>query len=228
MLRSIFAQIFPPRCLVCGDQVVDPIFGVCSGCASRIRPLPRPVCMVCGNPTGTEGICLGCQAAPPPYDRLMSAAFFDGPLKEMIHAFKYADATYYKKYLARVIYDVVKNEARQCDLITFVPLHWSRLMTRGYNQSALLARELSRLTGIPVGYGMLKKTKGTPPQVGLTRHQRKANIAGTFQARGVSGKAVLVVDDVVTTGQTALEVSRTLKKAGAEYILFASAGRSLS
>jgi ComF family protein len=184
--------------------------------------------MVCGNPTGTEGICLGCQAAPPPYDRLMSAAFFDGPLKEMIHAFKYADATYYKKYLARVIYDVVKNEARQCDLITFVPLHWSRLMTRGYNQSALLARELSRLTGIPVGYGMLKKTKGTPPQVGLTRHQRKANIAGTFQARGVSGKAVLVVDDVVTTGQTALEVSRTLKKAGAEYILFASAGRSLS
>jgi len=155
----------------------------------------------------------------------MSAVHFDGPVKDMIHAFKYADATFYKKFLTRVLYDTVKDEMEHCDLITFVPLHWSRMIARGYNQAALIARELSRLTRIPVCYGVLKKTRGTPTQVGLSRHQRKRNLSGAFHAQGVSGKAVLVVDDVITTGHTALEVSRTLKKAGADYVLFASVGR---
>ena len=225
MLRSIFAHIFPARCLVCGDHAVSSTLGVCSRCCSRIRPVPRPVCTVCGKPSGIEDICIGCQTDPPPYDRLMSAALFEGPLKEMIHAFKYADATYYKKFLTRLLYDLVQEELARCDLITFVPLHWSRMMARGYNQAALMAADLSRLTRIPVGYGVLMKTRATPTQVGLSRHQRKMNLSGTFQAQGVSGKAVLVIDDVITTGHTALEVSRALKKAGADHVLFASVGR---
>lgn len=155
----------------------------------------------------------------------MSAALFDGPLKDMIHAFKYADATYFKRYLARMLYDTVRDELGRCDLVTFVPLHWSRMMTRGYNQAALMARELSRLARIPVGYGVLKKTRGTPTQVGLSRREREKNLSRAFLARGVAGKAVLVVDDVITTGHTAREVSRALKKAGACHVVFASAGR---
>lgn len=225
MFRTIFSHIFPPRCLLCGDHALSCTLGVCSRCISRIRPVPPPVCTVCGNPSGTEGICIGCQTDPPPYDRLMSAALFEGPLKDMIHAFKYADATYYKKYLTRILYDLVQDELAHCDLITFVPLHWSRMMARGYNQAALLAQGLSRLTRIPVGYGVLKKTRATPTQVGLSRDQRKKNLSGTFRAQSVSGKAVLVIDDVITTGHTALEVSRALKKAGSHHVVFASVGR---
>ena len=168
---------------------------------------------------------MGCQADPPPYDRLMSAAHFDGPLKDMIHAFKYADATYYKKFLTRVLYETVQEELEHCDLITFVPLHWSRMISRGYNQAALMARELSRMSGLPVCHGVLRKTRGTPTQVGLSMHERKKNLSGAFHARGVAGKSVLVVDDVITTGQTAREVSRALKKAGAGHVVFASVGR---
>ena len=99
------------------------------------------------------------------------------------------------------------------------------MVARGYNQAALMAQGLSRMSRIPLRYGVLRKTSATPTQVGLSRSQRKRNLSDTFQARGVAGRAVLVVDDVVTTGHTALEVSRALKKAGARRVLFASAGR---
>ena len=170
-------------------------------------------------------MCLRCLTEPPPFDRMMSAFIFEGPIKDIIHSFKYADATYYKKYLAQVLFDMIKDEGRPCDVVTFVPLHWTRMISRGYNQAALIARELAGLLGLTVSYSALKKTRGTPPQVGLRKQERKMNIRGAFRASGVQDKAVLVVDDVVTTGQTAREVSKALKKTGASYVLFASVGR---
>jgi len=228
MLRRFCSQVFPSRCLVCGGHAVEHTLGVCTRCASHISAIPKPVCQVCGNPVGTEGVCLRCQTEPPPFDKLMSAAVFSGPIKDIIHSFKYGGATYYKKYLSRVLYDLVKDEVHRCDVISFVPLHWTRMMVRGYNQAALMARELSHLTRVPVGYGILKKTRGTAPQVGLSRPQRRKNVSGAFHAQGVSTRSVLVVDDVITTGHTAIEVSRALKNAGAEYVLFVSVGRMVA
>jgi ComF family protein len=170
-------------------------------------------------------VCLRCLTAPPPFDRMMSACIFEGPIKDIIHSFKYADATYYKKYLAQVLFEMIEAEGRSCDMVTFVPLHWTRMVSRGYNQAALIARELAGLLGLPVSYSALKKTRGTPPQVGLRKQERTRNVRGAFLASGVQDKAVLVVDDVVTTGQTAREVSKALKKTGARYVLFASVGR---
>ena len=225
MLRSIYSHLFPPRCLVCGAYSIDIRLGVCAGCVSRIRPIPRPVCDVCGDPAGSEGVCLRCLTSPPPFDRMMSAFIFEGPIKDIIHTFKYADATYYKKYLAQVMFDMLKEQDQLCDVVTFVPLHWTRMISRGYNQAALIARELAGMLGLTVSYSALRKTRGTPPQVGLRKQERTTNIRGAFLASGVQGKAVLVVDDVVTTGQTAREVSKALKKTGASYVLFASVGR---
>jgi ComF family protein len=225
MPKSVFSHLFPPRCLVCGAYSIDIRLGVCAQCVSRIRPIPGPVCTICGDPTGTEGVCLRCLTAPPPFDRMMSAFIFEGPIKDIIHSFKYADATYYKKYLAQVLFEMIKAQGQPCDVVTFVPLHWTRMISRGYNQAALIATELAGLLGLRVSYSALKKTRGTPPQVGLRRQERKMNIRGAFLASGVQDKAVLVVDDVVTTGQTAREVSKALKKTGASYVLFASVGR---
>jgi len=225
MYPPCISWLFPPRCVVCGESSDGGICGVGTCCASRITPVPGYSCEVCGRSVGTRGMCGACMEARPPFDRVIAAAVFAEPLSGMIHAFKYADATYYKRFLARLLYDLVRDELAQCDMITFVPLHWSRMVARGYNQAALMAQGLSRMSRIPLRYGVLRKTRATPTQVGLSRSQRKRNLSDTFQARGVAGRAVLVVDDVVTTGHTALEVSRALKKAGARRVLFASAGR---
>jgi len=171
---------------------------------------------------------LRCVSDPPPFDRMMSAYLFEGPVKDIIHSFKYADATYHKKYLARALFDIIKEEGLSCDLVTFVPLHWARMISRGYNQAALIAGELAGMLGIRLSYDALKKTRVTLPQVGLRKHERKKNIRGAFIASGVQDKAVMVVDDVVTTGQTAREVSSALKKSGASYVLFLSVGRIIS
>lgn len=228
MHARILSYILPPRCLVCGKNADALLSGVCGGCSDRIRPVPRPVCAVCGDPSGTEGVCLRCQADPPPYDVLRSAYIFAGPLKDIVHAFKYADATYYKRFLAQALFDVVRQESLRADLIAFVPMHWTRMILRGYNQAALMAKGLSGLTGIPVRYDVLKKTRRTAPQVGLRKTERRRNIHGAFVAKGVEGKHVLVVDDVVTTGQTAREVSESLKRSGARRVSFISAGRMVA
>ncbi len=225
MLKGILFHLFPPRCLVCGGNEPNVRLGVCTRCTGQIRPIPKPICTVCGSPTGTEGVCLRCRTDPPPFDRMMSAFNFEGPIKDIIHSFKYADVTYHKKYLAQVLFDMMKAEDLQCDLVTFVPMHWTRMIARGYNQAALIAKELASLLKVRVSYNALKKTHGTPPQVGLRKQERKRNIRGVFRASGVQGKTVLVVDDVATTGQTACEVSKALKKAGAGYVLFLSVGR---
>jgi predicted amidophosphoribosyltransferase len=124
-----------------------------------------------------------------------------------------------------ILADVLLKEEIDCDLITFVPLHWTRMISRGYNQAALIARELARLLKRGICFDVLKKDRRTLPQVGLGRMMRKKNIRGAFHASNVKGKAVLVVDDVVTTGHTAREVSKALKNSGASHVVFASVGR---
>jgi len=226
MLGSIAGNILPPHCLICGSSVqVDN--GVCRECTGRIIPVPKPVCDTCGRPIGTPGQCLMCHEKPPPFDRIMSVAVFEGLLKDSIHAFKYNRATIYKRFFAHMLYEMICNADIESDILTFVPLHWTRQMQRGYNQSALIARELSGYIGVDVRYNVLRKVRRTCSQVGLGKDQRKANLKGAFTAADVDKRSVLVVDDVITTGQTAFEVSSALRKAGASYIVIASIGRNL-
>jgi len=112
-------------------------------------------------------------------------------------------------------------------MITFVPMHWTRMISRGYNQAALIARELSGYMGIYMRYDVIHKKRRTLSQVGLKRSDRMGNLRDVFLSAGVDGKTVLVVDDVITTTRTAREVARSLKKAGASYVLFVSVGRMI-
>jgi len=226
MLKGFWSHLFPSRCLICGGDTPG-TGGVCGICSSRIRPVPEPVCRICGSQTGTPGVCLRCQSDRPPYDRLISAAAYEGTIKDVIHAFKYRNATYYKAFLGQILCEVIRKEEVDCDLVTFVPLHWTRMISRGYNQSALIAREAARLLDREISCRALKKTRRTLPQVGLGRDLRKKNVRGAFRAEQVKGRAVLVVDDVVTTGQTAREASKALKQGGAARVVFACVGRML-
>jgi len=161
----------------------------------------------------------------PSFDRMVSAGVFEGLLKDIIHRFKYNNATVFKKPLAGLLFDLISEKNIYADLITFVPLHWTRMMSRGYNQAALIAHELSGYMGIDMRYNVLQKVRRTLSQVGLKRSERINNLRGVFISDKVKGKDVMVVDDVITTGRTAQEVSASLKRAGASKVIVASVGR---
>lgn len=227
MASSLLTTFLPERCLVCSDreQVTR---GVCNRCRSLIRRLDAPLCEVCGRPVGTPGVCLACLHNPPPFDRMVSACVYEGLIQDIIHQFKYRRATVFSKFLAGLIAERLAADCESPDLVTAVPLHWSRLIQRGYNQSMLIARELSGYIGGVVRYDVLRKTRKTPSQVGLPKADRERNLDRVFTAAGVKGRSIVVVDDVITTGRTAREVSRALRHAGSERVVFASVGRTVS
>ena len=223
MFTAFLSRIFPGRCLICGSSVHVQL-GICKACRSQIRNVPGPVCDICGTAIGAPGTCIQCQYKSPPFDKILSAGVFDGLLKDIIHKFKYNGATIYKKPLAGLVYDALVHAGICPDLITFVPLHWTRMISRGYNQAALIARELSGYMGVDMRYDVIHKTKKTRSQAGLKRTDRMGNLRNVFISQGVNGKSVMVVDDVITTARTAYEVSMSLKSAGASHVTFVSVG----
>ncbi|MEA2102248.1 MAG: ComF family protein, partial [Thermodesulfobacteriota bacterium] len=219
--------ILPSSCLVCGsgENVVN---GLCQTCRGQLRSLGDQVCEICGVPLPMGGVCLGCQQDPPPYDRMLSAAGYEGIIRDIILAFKYHRTTIFKGVLGRMLSDLFFRINQPIDILTFVPMNYKRQVSRGYNQSALLARELSRHTGVQVGYDLIKKTRVTPPQEALGALQRKENLKGAFEVKKMKGQSIMIVDDVITTGATAREISGAFRKAGARKVFFISVSRTLS
>src|SRR5439155_27029370 len=130
------------------------------------------------------------------------------------HHLKYSDRVSLAKPLGDILKDCWRREGFTGDLVIPVPLHRSRERIRGFNQAELIASRL----GLPVAPRLLHRRKNTPSQTGLTRNERKRNLAGAFEARGVVKGTLIVVDDVYTTGSTMNEIARTLKRAGAERV----------
>jgi len=226
MLNRLIDSLFPPGCLLCSamEDVED---GVCNNCRNQMNEVPDPVCDICGKPVGTSGVCLTCLDSPPGFEKIVTAFIFEGKTREAIHAFKYRGRTGLKKYFGKVIrQSLVKADIRP-DVIACIPMHWTRLFVRGYNQSALIAGELAKLTGARAGFDVLVKIRNTKTQAGLDRKARHKNIKGSFLAKGVKGLNVLVVDDVITTGETAGAAALALKKAGADKVYIAGIGRTM-
>jgi ComF family protein len=140
---------------------------------------------------------------------------FTHTLREIIHHLKYADRVSLAKPLGDILKDCLRKERFQGDAVVPVPLHRSRERIRGFNQAELIAVR----TGLPVLNRIVRRRKNTPSQTGLTRSERKRNLAGAFELRGdVCGRKVILVDDVYTTGSTMNEIARTLKRGGAERV----------
>ena len=220
---SILRAILPPLCLNCGN-ILDAPNGVCRACRGAIRVLAGPVCDCCGIPLGASGLCLSCQNDPPAFERLRVAAVYAEPLSCVLAGFKYRRKTIYKRYLAELL--VAVSHGCDYDLVTFVPLHFSRQLRRGYNQAALLAYELAKLKGLSCSK-LISKTRQTQTQVGLERLQRRRNLRGVFKARPVAGLRILLIDDVVTTGATMRAAAAALKAAGAAEVHCLGVARAL-
>jgi ComF family protein len=148
------------------------------------------------------------------FDFARSALLFTPALREIIHHLKYADRVSLAKPLGDILRNCLEREAFTGDLIVPVPLHRSRERQRGYNQAELIASRLR----LPMTTRLLRRRKNTPSQTGLTRNERKRNLAAAFEVRGEVKGTIIVVDDVYTTGSTINEIARALKRAGAERV----------
>ena len=158
-----------------------------------------------------EGPCGACRIGEHAFDYARAVFLFNDPLREIIHHLKYSDRVSLARPLAECLRECVQREDFKADIVIPVPLHSSRERQRGFNQAELLASSLK----LRVDTRVLRRRKKTPSQTGLTRAQRKLNLAGAFEVRKRAPECAMIVDDVFTTGATLNEVARTLKRAGA-------------
>ncbi|MBC7223839.1 MAG: ComF family protein, partial [Anaerolineae bacterium] len=222
--RALLDLLFPPRCGGCGA----PGAWLCAACWEALPWIAPPVCQRCGLPLARPGLCAGCAALPPARVRIRAATYFEGPVRQAVHRLKYAGQRPLAEPLAKVLHHMWVREGLSAEVLVPVALHPQRERERGFNQAALLARELGRLTGLPVDDASLQRVRATPPQVGLTREERRRNVEGAFQCQGdaLRGKRVALVDDVCTTGATLYAAGQALLEGGAKEVWAVTVARS--
>lgn len=176
---------------------------------------------------GGAGCCVGCQTHPPTYSAMRNLAAYEGVIRDCVHALKYDHNLGLGEFFADRLAALVNEAGWDINLVMPVPLSAERMDERGYNQAACLARPLATRLGLRYHPFGVERTRDTPSQVGLSGDERRRNVAGAFTARPevVAGKAVLIVDDVMTTGATMEACSQALKDAGAGNVYCLTLGR---
>ena len=240
-MRNALAQLFlPAECLLCHALLpfVQSHTIVCAGCRHRWRAVVPPWCERCGQPEPHFGPCRLCQGWVPAFVRVRSAVWIDLPARKAVHALKYGALPRIAQDLAAVMARHLPAPPAHAALVP-VPLAPKRLARRGYNQSELLARGLGTAWQVPVLSGLLTRVRETATQTTLTPASRLANVAGAFRTRNgevglrkgsafrVPTSALVLVDDVFTTGATLAAAALALSQAGATHIAAVTFGRAV-
>lgn len=204
--------LFPLRCLGCGKEGTL----ICNACVAGVPRLSPPFCAVCAQPVSGKR-CRRCAEVSLEVDGIRSPFLMEGVIREAVHSLKYHHVRAAAAQLGQLLARYLLSHPVPGEVMAPVPLHPRRLRSRGYNQSALLAREVSKLTGLPVNENLLVRIKDAPPQVRVgSWEERRQNVAGGFQCVGdVRRQTVMLIDDVVTTGSTMSACAAALKSAGA-------------
>lgn len=226
MPSTLLNLLFPPQCLSC--EVIVPRHGtLCAECWGKIHFITAPHCARCGLPfdydMGAEALCGECLRSPSSFSRARAAFRYDEHSRSLVTRFKYADQTLLAPVYGPWLLAAGRELVAASDVIVPVPLYYWRFVKRRYNQSALLAQALAKSCGLPLCADGLLRTRATQPQAGLTRPQRADNVKGAFRVNPkrsdvIAGKAVLLIDDVMTTGATIEQCARALLKGGASSI----------
>ena len=226
LARAGLDILLPPLCLGC-EVEVDAPGTLCASCWNGVRFIAPPMCAACGLPfavdVGAGLLCGPCLQEPPPFARARSAFVYDGTGRRLVLKFKHGDRTdaapAFGAWLVRAGAELIGD----VDLIAPVPLHWTRLFSRRYNQAALLAQAVGKARAIPVIADLLVRTRRTPSQGHLSREARRRNVAGAFALESdrrarVRGQRILLIDDVYTTGATLAACCRALRDGGASAV----------
>lgn len=231
LLRSAGSRlldiVFPPVCLVCRKAVAGH-GALCPTCWRDIGFIERPFCERLGTPFdrdfGAGMISLEASADPPVFERARAVARYDSDkARTLAHRLKYYDRLELAEPLGRWMARAGADLLADADVIVPVPLHRLRLLSRRFNQSAALAKVISRESAVPLETMALERVKSTAPQVGLSRNQRAVNMQGAFRIReekriAVEGRNIVLVDDVLTSGATVNAAARVLLRARAERV----------
>jgi len=227
LFRFILDFGLPARCGGCGT-IVDEVDSFCGGCWKELDFL-QGGCSICGLPLeATDAdVCGACLVRPPRLDRIRAAVAYGEISRSIALRLKYGRKVGLARTMSRYMHPLLGELPDQA-ILDPVPLHRSRLWNRGFNQSVLVARELSKRTGFPLAVDALKRVKSTPPLKGLNMLQRRRTVSGAFRANPkakLQGRAVILVDDVLTTGSTADACARALRRAGAARVELVSWAR---
>ncbi len=216
--------LFPPICPIC-NRIASSRSGICPDCKRKLCHIEEPVCQKCGKPLDEETQwCDDCKRARHVYDEGRGALVYDEYMSTSIYRFKYNKKREFSAVYSRLINERLGDKIRSWapDVMIPVPIHKDRLKKRGYNQALLIARDLSKLTKIPVRDDLAKRKIATKVQKELGASLRQNNLKKAFNVTPnvVKYESVLIVDDIYTTGATIDALAACLKAAGVRKVYF--------
>jgi ComF family protein len=216
-------------CVLCG-QASD-AGRICGQC-QRVLPWNDTFCECCGQallaaqPPGV--VCEVCQAERPPYDKARAPLIYDFPVDDVIKAIKFKRQLWYVPAFAELLLQTMQSEFAEVDALLPVPLHRWRQMQRGFNQAMELCRPLRNATGLPIITEVVR-SRATIAQTGLNAAERKRNLKNAFVLSGKTGsRHPLIIDDVITTGETCAQLARELLRAGAKSVRVLTVARAVN
>lgn len=221
---SFLRILYPRRCVIC-DNIIsyECNYFICPDCEGKNEWIKGKVCDKCGKPIDYMGLCKTCRNSKYFFDKAYALYVYKDEIRESIHRMKYSKRGSYTRYYGMDMAEFAdKHNLPHVDYVTCVPVHRSRYVKRGYNQSYLLAEAYCKHRGEQYKLLVLRKRK-TKTQSSLNKEQRKVNIKGVFSFNtecgvDIKGKSVLIIDDIYTTGSTINEIARVLKNAGAKTV----------
>ena len=226
--------LLPPACLLCGHLLPTGVDArsFCQCCLTAMTPPRQAHCSWCAQPfpdATSNHLCGTCLQRPPPFSTVHAAGIYQGRLKEAVHKLKYRNQLTLAQPLGQFLGTAIAaaGSAFAPHRIIPVPLHPVRLRQRGYNQALEVARPIAQLLDIPLDTNLLQRTRKTQQQQGLSAIERRSNLRNAFAlTSGAPALKILLVDDVMTTGETVRECCRTLLAGGVDEVQVAVVGRA--
>lgn len=224
--KALLEVVYPPQCITCEAATAD-AYCLCAACWQVLPLIDKPYCSRLGTPFAVDfGMGMLSPAAiadPPKFDTARAVALHKGSAQEIVSRFKYGERLDLARFMAPMMVKAGREMLQEASVLVPVPMHRRRLFSRRYNQAAILANAIGKITEVPVNLDGLIRVKNTPQQVGLNRAARRSNLAGAFRlASGAemvfSGANIVLIDDVRTTGATLNACAHHLRKAGAARI----------
>ena len=234
-VETMVDTIYPPHCLACGISCGRSDLHLCGACDAGLERITSNTCTKCGHQLAESfhsgPRCRACGGRALFFARAVAPCRYEGNAREMILSLKLGKRQMFAQPLSRLLIDRLDETglARQADAVVPVPLHWARGLRRGFNQSAMIARNVARHLHLPL-LDTLRRTNAVASQTFVSARKRMEQLRGAFRVEGpgaVSGKTLLLIDDVMTTGATAAECSRVLIDAGAKEVFVGVVARTM-